>query len=97
MAICLDKAFTATYGADGFVHLSRRHARGVLMPTSQLHAAHQLRLYLSPESHSRLLRRQADAVDAGYRKPSFGELLDALVQLSDGVDLAVLMANVKSR
>jgi hypothetical protein len=67
------------------------------MATSQLHAAHQLRLYLSPESHSRLLRHQADAVGAGYRKPTFGELLDALVQLSDELDIATLMASVKPR
>ncbi len=67
------------------------------MATSQLQATHQLRLHLSPESHSRLLRLQADAVGAGYRKPTFGELLDALVQLSDELDIATLIASVKPR
>ena len=66
------------------------------MATTQF-APHQLRLHLSPDSHSRLLRHQADAVGAGYRKPTFSELLDALVQLSDTIDLAALMATVDSR
>ena len=67
------------------------------MATSQLQATHQLRLHLSPESHSRLLRLQADAVGAGYRKPTFGEVLDAIVHLSDGLDIATLMDTVKVR
>lgn len=67
------------------------------MASSHLQAAHPLRLYLSPESHSRLLRLQADAVAAGYRKPTFGEVLDAIVHLSDGLDIATLMATVKVR
>src|SRR5439155_21657599 len=96
---CLDRAFAT---ALQFVQLRTSRSRHTIrssadMATSQLQAAHQLRLNLSPESHSRLPRLQADAVAAGYRKPTVGEVLDALVHLSDGLDIATLMATVKVR
>lgn len=48
-------------------------------PSSASSAAHQVRLYLQRETVARLLDLQAKAVVAGRRKPTYSELIDALV------------------
>ncbi len=64
------------------------------MPTSQL--TRQLRLQLTTDAHAQLIQLQSDAVRAGYRKPSFSDVIDALIRLSETVDLPVLMTTVEA-
>lgn len=56
-------------------------------PTS----SHQLRLSLQRSTVARLLDLQARAVAAGVRKPSYSELLDALVAHAGDVSIEELL------
>ncbi len=53
-------------------------------------AAQQVRLSLRRQTIARLLDFQAQTVKAGHRKPSYSELIDALVARADEVDAALL-------
>jgi hypothetical protein len=54
-------------------------------------AAHQVRLSLRRQTIARLLDFQARTVKAGHRKPSYSELIDALVARAGDVDPAILV------
>lgn len=54
-------------------------------------SSHQLRLSLHRSTVARLLDLQARAVGAGLRKPSYSDLIDALVAHSDGVTVEELL------
>ncbi len=58
-----------------------------LPPTS----FHQRRLSLHRATVARLLELQSRAVDAGFRKPSYSDLIDALVASADGVPVEELL------
>ena len=53
-------------------------------------AAQQVRLSLRRQTIARLLDFQAQTVKAGHRKPSYSELIDALVARAEQVDAALL-------
>jgi hypothetical protein len=63
------------------------------MSTSSLspESSHQLRLSLHRQTVARLLDLQARAVGAGFRKPSYSDLIDALVAAADGVAVEELL------
>jgi hypothetical protein len=54
-------------------------------------AAQQVRLSLRRETIACLLDLQARTVKAGHRKPSYSELVDALVGRASDIDPAVLL------
>jgi hypothetical protein len=54
-------------------------------------AAQQVRLSLRRQTIARLLDFQARTVKAGHRKPSYSELIDALVERAGEVDPAILL------
>jgi hypothetical protein len=59
-------------------------------------AAHQVRLSLRRQTIARLLDLQARTVKAGHRKPSYSELIDALVARASDVDPAILLQELSS-
>jgi len=54
-------------------------------------SSHQLRLSLHRATVARLLDLQSRAVAAGFRKPSYSDLIDALVASADGVPVEELL------
>jgi hypothetical protein len=59
-------------------------------------AAQQVRLSLRRETIACLLDLQARTVKAGHRKPSYSELVDALVGRAGDIDPAVLLQDRSS-
>jgi hypothetical protein len=59
-------------------------------------AGHQLRLYVPRETVARLVDLQARALAAGYRKPTYSDLIQAAVSKVDTSDLADLLENLGS-
>ena len=57
-------------------------------------AGHQLRIYLPRETVARLVDLQARALAAGYRKPTYSDLIRAAVSTVDSADLAALLDRV---
>ena len=56
----------------------------------------QLRLYVPRETVARLVDLQARALAAGFRKPTYSDLIQAAVSKVDTSDLADLLENVGS-
>jgi hypothetical protein len=68
-----------------------------VLPTSpSAPAGHQLRLYVPRETVARLVDLQARALAAGFRKPTYSDLIQAAVSKVDTSDLADLLENVGS-
>ena len=68
----------------------------VLSTSSSAPAGHQLRLYVPRETVARLVDLQARALAAGFRKPTYSDLIQAAVSKVDTSDLADLLENVGS-
>ena len=64
---------------------------GILHTIITASAAQQVRLSLRRQTIARLLDLQARSVKAGHRKPSYSELVDALVAGAGDIDPAVLL------
>lgn len=58
-------------------------------------AAHEVRLHLSRDTLVRLVDLQARALAAGYRKPTYSELIQAAVSHIDPADLATLLEGAR--
>ena len=64
------------------------------MPTSQLNAKsarNQVRIELRHTALARLIELQGQAVATGRRKPSYSELIEALIAQANGIDVITLL------
>jgi hypothetical protein len=58
-------------------------------------AGHEVRLHLSRDTLVRLVELQASALAAGYRKPTYSELIQAAVSRIDPSDLGTLLEGAR--
>lgn len=70
---------------------NRRSQESAVLPTSPTAPVDQVRVYLPRETLARLVELQARALTAGFRKPTYGDLICAAVSTVDAQQVIDLL------